>query len=52
MRLALARSLALDTYHNDDIDPYEIETILAMEWWDDGQWHAFGTPPSGKVPTI
>lgn len=49
---ALARSLALETYRNDDIDPYEIEIILAVEWWDDGQWHAIGAQPSGKVPTI
>ncbi|WP_156409995.1 hypothetical protein [Duganella sp. Root198D2] len=36
---ALARSLGLDIYRDDD-EAYEVKTILAVEWWDDGQWHA------------
>lgn len=38
---ALAHSLGLDVYCQVDGDSYEVKTILAIEWWDDGQWREF-----------
>jgi hypothetical protein len=38
---ALAHSLGLDIYCEVDGDFYEVKTILAIEWWDDGQWREF-----------
>jgi len=38
---ALANSLGLDVYCEVDGDSYEVKTILAIEWWDDGQWREF-----------
>jgi len=35
---ALANALSLDLYRDDDAVPYEIQIILAKEWWDDGHW--------------
>jgi len=40
--VTLARSLGLNIYTNGDDKPYEIKIILAVEWWDDGQWHNWG----------
>ncbi|WP_154667964.1 hypothetical protein [Pseudoduganella violaceinigra] len=34
----LAESLGIGIYRDDSDDFYEVPTILAMEWWDDGQW--------------
>ncbi|WP_431477273.1 hypothetical protein, partial [Massilia eburnea] len=36
---ALARSLGVEIYRQNDGDSYEVKIILAVEWWDDGQWH-------------
>ncbi|MES3022925.1 MAG: hypothetical protein V4857_15245 [Pseudomonadota bacterium] len=44
---ALASALALDIYRDDDADGYEVKIIMAMEWWDDGQWHTVEDAPKG-----
>jgi len=35
---ALARSLGIEIYRENEGDFYEVKNILAVEWWDDGQW--------------
>ncbi len=36
---SLASALALEIFRLHDGDDYEVKIILAVEWWDDGQWH-------------
>jgi hypothetical protein len=43
---ALASALALDIYRDDDKEGYEVQIILAVEWWDDGQWHTIEDAPA------
>lgn len=43
---ALANTLAVDIYRDGDGESYEVKIILAIEWWDDGQWHTSEDAPA------
>ncbi len=43
---ALASALAVDIYRDGDGESYEVKIILAIEWWDDGQWHTSDDAPA------
>ena len=38
---ALASAMGIEIYrHQDNQERYQVATILAQEWWDDGFWHS------------
>ena len=43
--IELAGALSLDIYRHDENENYEVKIIVAMEWWDDGQWHTIEDTP-------